>query len=413
MSASPDKSGRVVIIGGGQAGFQVACTLRQKKYAGPIVLIAEEPLAPYQRPPLSKGFLKDEIPEDNLTFRPDTYYPGNDIDLRLDVTATAIDRIGREVALSDGGTVAYDYLVIATGARIRPLLVPGAELSGVHPIRTLEDAKAVKAELPAAAGVAVIGGGFIGLEAAAVCATMGKKVTVFEAADRLMGRVVAPPISEAYLAIHKSHGVDVRLNEQVTGIEGANGKATGVTCGDGTSVPADLVLFGIGVLPNTEIAEAAGLACQNGIVVDETLATSDPRIWAIGDCARFPHPMADAPVRLESVQNAVDQGKAVADAILGSPAPYEAVPWFWTDQYDTKLQMVGLSQGHDRTVTRGDVASGQVSVFYFREGRLIAIDSINRPGDHMAGRRLLASGAQMTPDQAADEGLDLKTLIKK
>jgi 3-phenylpropionate/trans-cinnamate dioxygenase ferredoxin reductase subunit len=324
---------------------------------------------------------------------------------------TAIDRPNGQVLLADGENVAYDQLVLATGGRVRRLPVPGAELKGVVYVRTLADAIALKPMVIAAQNVAVVGGGFIGLECAAVAATLGCKVTVLEAMDRLMGRVVSPVLSAYYLDLHRAHGVDVRVGASVTEIVGDGGRASGVRCDDGAKVDADLVVIGIGIIPNDELAGAAGLACDRGIVVDETLRTDDPRINAIGDCAAFPHPMAKGLVRLESVQNAIDQGKAVADAIMGEAKPYSAVPWFWSDQYDVKLQIVGLTQDYDATVTLGDVGAGRFSVMYFRDGALIGIDSVNKPSDHVVGRKLFGAGKTVMLETARAPGFDLRAQV--
>ena len=403
---------QVVIVGGGQAGLQVAMSLRQKKFEGGITIVGEEPVPPYQRPPLSKEYIKGQVNEQQVWLRPLEFYASRNIDLRLDTRVTAVDRANRCVTLGGGETLGYDSLVLATGARVRKLPVPGAELGGIVYVRTLADAVTMKPLIEAAQNVAVIGGGFIGLECAAVAATFGHITTVLEAADRLMARVVSPELSAYYLDLHRSHGVDVRLGAEVVELSGDNGKVCGVICGDGTSVPADLVVIGIGIVPNDDLAAAAGLACDRGIVVDEMLRTAAPNIYAIGDCAAFPHPMARGLVRLESVQNAVDQGKTVADAILGEAKPYTAVPWFWSDQYDAHLQMVGLCHPYDEHITLGDMDAGVFSLVYFRNGALIGIDSVNKPADHVAGRKLLGAGKVITPTQAREPGFDLKAAAR-
>jgi 3-phenylpropionate/trans-cinnamate dioxygenase ferredoxin reductase subunit len=401
----------VVIIGAGQAGFQVAASLRGKKFAGPIVLLGEEAVLPYQRPPLSKGYIKGEASESSVLLRPADFYTANAIDVRLDTRAAAIERDARHVVVANGERISYDNLVLATGARVRPLPVPGAELPGVVYVRTLPDAVALKPLIKAATNVVVIGGGFIGLECAAVAATLNCKVVVLEALERLMARVVSPVLSAYYRDLHRSHGVDVRLNASVTEIIGAGGRVAGVRCADGSALPADLVVIGIGVIPNAEIAHAAGLACGRGIAVDAHLRTADPRIHAIGDCAEFPHPMAQGLVWLESVQNAIDQGKTVADAIMGEAKPYTAVPWFWSDQYDVKLQIVGLTLDYDDTVTLGDVGASRFSVLYFRNGALIGIDSVNKPSDHIAGRKLFGAGKTVSLAAVQAPGFDLRSQV--
>jgi len=401
----------VVIVGAGQAGFQVAASLRGRKFAGTITLLGDESALPYQRPPLSKGYIKGEASETSVLLRPPDFYSANAIDVRVDTPVAAIERDARQVALQSGARVSYEHLVLATGARVRQLTVPGADLAGVVYVRTLPDAVALKPLIKAAKNVVVIGGGFIGLECAAVAATPGCKVVVFEALERLMARVVSPVLSDYYRDLHSSHGVDIRLSAAVAEIVGAAGCVRGVRCNDGTTLPADLVVVGIGVIPNADLARGAGLACDRGIVVDAKLRTADPRIFAIGDCAEFPHPMAQGLLRLESVQNAIDQGKTVADAIMGDARRYAAVPWFWSDQYDIKLQIVGLTQGYDDTVTLGDIAASRFSVLYFRGGALIGIDSVNKPSDHIAGRKLFGAGRTVALTAARTAGFDLRAQI--
>ena len=318
------------------------------------------------------------------------FFSAHGIDLHLANRAVAIDRARRRVTLADGEVLAYDQLVLATGARVRKLSCEGAQLPGIAYLRSLADARTLSRLLKAAQHVSIVGGGFIGLEFAAVAAQMGKSVTVIEALDRLMGRAVGPIMSAYFLDLHQRHHVDVRLGAQLAGFGGHSGKLRELRLGDGTQVPADLAVVGIGVLPNAEIALAAGLACDNGIAVDAGLRTSDPDVFAIGDCARFPTPFSSQPVRLESVQNAIDQGKHVAAAILGTVAPYQALPWFWTEQFDARLQMAGLNQGFDTERLRGDIGSGSFSVDYFWCGRLIGTDSVNQGRDHMLARRALA-----------------------
>jgi 3-phenylpropionate/trans-cinnamate dioxygenase ferredoxin reductase component len=402
---------KVVIVGAGQAGYQVAASLRAKKFDGSIVLLGEEPALPYQRPPLSKGYVKGEAKESTLLLRAADFYTANNIELRTDCRVASLDRDARAVVLADGERVAYDSLVLATGGRVRKLPLPGAELAGVAYVRTLADAKALKPQIETATNVVVIGGGFIGLECASVASVLGCKVVVLEAMERLMARVVSPVLSDYYRHLHQSRGVDVRLCAAVAGIVGKDGRVTGVRCGDGEIVPADLVVIGIGIIANDDLAKAAGLACDRGIVVDAHLRTADPDIYAIGDCAAFPHPMAQGLVRLESVQNAIDQGKTVADAIMGDAKPYSAVPWFWSDQYEVKLQIVGLTSHYDDTVTLGDVAAGKFSVLYFRGGNLIGIDSVNMPSDHVVGRKLFGAGKSVMIDTARTPGFSLRAQV--
>jgi 3-phenylpropionate/trans-cinnamate dioxygenase ferredoxin reductase subunit len=399
-----------VIVGTGQAGFQTAASLRAEGYQEPITLIGEEPHIPYQRPPLSKGFALDQQDIESIELRPQKFYQDHRINLITGKNVTAMDRATKQVTMESGGRVPYERLVLAVGARNRLLPIKGAELDGVLYLRSLDEAVVVKQRLQNTQEIVVIGGGFIGLELAAVACTLGKSVTVLEALPRLMSRVVAPIISEFYQELHSSRGVKVLCGAAVSEIAGSGGKVRAVVLSDGTRYPADLVLVGIGVVPNVELARDAGLRISNGIAVDETLQTDDENIFAIGDCAEHPCVFAGARIRLESVQNAADQAQCVAATIAGRRNRYRALPWFWTDQFDTKLQMAGISQGHDRIVTRGDRESRKLSVFYFRENQLVAIDSINRPLDHMIGRKLLAGGMPLTPEQAADENVDLKKL---
>jgi 3-phenylpropionate/trans-cinnamate dioxygenase ferredoxin reductase subunit len=404
-------SHRVVIVGGGQAGFQAAASLRARKFGGVIDIIGEEAALPYQRPPLSKGYIKGEASESSVLLRPAEFYSANAIGVRLGTPLEAIDRDHREAVLAGGERVPYDSLVLATGARVRPLSVLGAELPGVVYVRTLADAMRLKPLIEAAANVVVVGGGFIGLECAAVASHLSCKVVVLETMERLMGRVVSPVLSAYYRDLHVSHGVDVRLGAAVTEIVGEGRRVKGVHCADGAMLPADLVVVGIGVISNDGLALAAGLACDKGIIVDSELRTADPHIYAIGDCAAFPHPMAKGLIRLESVQNAIDQGKAVAETIMGKPTRYTAVPWFWSDQYDVKLQIVGLTQDYDETVTLGDLAAGRFSVLYFRNGGLIGIDSVNKPSDHVVGRKLFGAGKSISFDAACAPGFDLRAHV--
>jgi 3-phenylpropionate/trans-cinnamate dioxygenase ferredoxin reductase subunit len=381
----------VVIVGAGQAGFQAAFSLRSDGYDKSITLIGEEPHLPYQRPPLSKGFLAGKQTIESAALRPEVFYGTHRIDLITGEGVTSIDRSGH-VELASGKRIPYDKLILATGARVRKL--PAKLKSDVLYLRDRRDAVELKERLDRSTSVLVIGGGFIGLEVAAAARLLGKQVTVLEAQPRLMQRSVAPIISEFYRELHTANSVNVVLGSSEI-----------------ASHPAELVVVGIGVVPNVELAREAGLAITDGIAVDDYLRTSDPNIYAIGDCAEHPNVFADARVRIESVQNAVDQARCAAANIAGRNLPYRAVPWFWTDQFDVKLQMAGLSGGSDRLVTRGDPAIRKFSIFYFRGDRLIGVDSINRPGDHMMGRKLLTTSVRVTSDQAADESFDLKSLI--
>lgn len=399
-----------VIVGTGQAGFQTAASLRAEGYQEPITLIGEEPHIPYQRPPLSKGFQLGQQDFESIALRPENFYRDHDIRLITGTKVKAIDRGARRIEIFSGSGLPYEKLVLAVGARNRMLPVKGADLDGVVYLRSLDEAANLKTRLTNAQEIVVVGGGFIGLEVAAVASTLGKSVTVLEALPRLMSRAVAPIISDFYRDLHASKGVRVLCNACVSEIAGSQGKVRRVVLSDGSSYPAHLLVVGIGVIPNVELALDAGLNVGNGIGVTEHLETSDGDIFAIGDCAEHPCIFAGARIRLESVQNAADQAQCVAATIAGRRGRYQALPWFWTDQFDIKLQMAGISQEHDRFVTRGDTESRKLSVFYFQGERLIAIDSINRPMDHMIGRKLMACAAKITPEQAADESVDLRTL---
>jgi 3-phenylpropionate/trans-cinnamate dioxygenase ferredoxin reductase subunit len=321
---------------------------------------------------------------------------------------TAIDRTERRLQLASGGKLAWDHLVLATGARCRPLPMPGAELDGVLPLRTLADADILRERLDQVRDIVVVGAGFIGLEFASVAITRGAVVHIIEVTQYPMGRVVSATISKFFTDVHRRWGAEVSLGTGVTRILGAGGRVSGVETTDGRHLPADLVLICVGVIPNAELASHAGLAVDNGIVVDQHLATADPAILAIGDCANFPTPFAAGRVRLESVQNAVDQGRGVAAYIVGKPTPYDKVPWFWSDQGDLKLQIAGITVGQDNTVLRGDPAGGHFSVFCYRADRLIGVESVNQTADHVVARRLLAGDPNLTPEQAADESYDLR-----
>ncbi|MBS3652021.1 FAD-dependent oxidoreductase [Pseudaminobacter sp. 19-2017] len=397
----------IVIVGAGQAGFQTAASLRQDGFAGSITLVGDEAGMPYQRPPLSKAYLLGKTDAPGLLFRPEKFFADHRIDL-VNSAATALDRTNRRVSLADGNALPYDHLVLATGAHNRSLPVPGAELDGVFGLKNLGDADALATRLGEIENVVVIGAGFIGLEFAAVARANGKNVHVVELADRPMARAVSKEMAEFFADAHRDWGVMLDFGQGLSRIDGERGRVTAVELTNGRRLPADLVVFGIGVLPNAQLACEAGLDIENGIKVDSYLLTSDPAISAIGDCAMFPSQHAGSFIRLESVQNAADQGRAVAARLVGKGAPYAAVPWFWTDQGDLKLQMVGLSAGHDATVRLGDPATRSFSILLFHRGRLIAVESVNRPGDFMAARKILSSRATPRWEEAASDGFDLR-----
>jgi 3-phenylpropionate/trans-cinnamate dioxygenase ferredoxin reductase subunit len=400
-----------VVVGAGQGGYQVAASLREYGYQEPITIIGDEPELPYQRPPLSKAYLLGDTTAERLLLRPQSYYEKHTINVIAGTRVTAIDRQASHITLASGATLPYDHLVLATGARNRKLPVAGADLDGVMYLRTLAEANAIKERFAATNTIVVAGAGFIGLELAAVASKYGKTVYVVEALARVMSRAVTPVMSEFFASAHAAFGVQLLLNGRMQSIQGANGRVSGVTLSDGRTLPADLVLVGIGIEPVAELAQASGLPVANGIAVNARLETADPKVSAIGDCASFPDRWTGQVIRLESVQNAVDQGRCVARRITGQPADYAAVPWFWSDQRDLKLQMVGLTAGFDRTAIRGNPAERAFSVFCFKGDKLLGIESVNRGADHMFGRRLLAAGANVTPEEAADLSFDFKARL--
>lgn len=402
----------IAVVGAGQGGYQIAASLREQGYQEPITLIGEDPDLPYQRPPLSKAYLLGDTSKDRVLLRQASFYEKQNINLALGVRVTALDRHARRIMLAAGSALAYDHLVLATGARNRALPVEGADLDGVFYLRTLKEADAIGARLAAAQDIVIVGAGFIGLELAAVASKYGKSVSVVEAMSRCMGRAVSSIAAQFYLDAHKGWGVQFLLDSKLERIHGAQGRVVGVSTADGRKLPADLVLVGIGIIPNSEIAQSGGLTVANGISVDAELLTGDPTISAIGDCASFPSLRNGGLLRLESVQNAIDQAKCVANRLTGRKHAYDSVPWFWSDQRDLKLQMVGLTNGCDRTVIRGNPAERAFSVFCFRGDALLGIESVNRPADHMFGRRLLGRGGTITPEQAADPDFDLKAHLE-
>ena len=397
----------IVIVGAGHAGVQFAASLREEGFQERIELLSDEPHIPYQRPPLSKAFLKanDSTP---LPLRADQYFIDNQIDLRLGDRATRIDRGAKRVELQSGRSIDYGHLVLAPGARARPFDVPGAALDGVTTLRNLSDARALRDRLSAGNNIVVVGAGFIGLEIAATAAGFGKKVTIVEVAPRVMGRAVSPGTSEFFAEAHESFGSAIIRNTSIAALHGSKGFVTEVELSNGSRFPADVVVAGVGVLPDDRLALAAGIDCRNGVVVNSSLQSSDETISAIGDCAAFPSPILHASIRLESVQNAVDQARCLARRLVGKSETYAALPWFWSDQGDLKLQIAGLSNGVEQWVTRGDLGARNFGVFGFRNGELAAVETVNRGGDHMAARKLLEAGLPLTPFEAADSNFDLR-----
>lgn len=399
----------IVVVGAGHAGVQLAASLRQEGYAGTIVLISSDPHLPYQRPPLSKAFMKSGA--EPLPLRAADFYRTGNIDLRLGETVGRIDREARRVHLASGAVLDYGHLVLATGAVARPFTVPGHDLGGVLALRDVADAARVRERLEAARDVVVVGAGFIGLELAAVAAAAAKRVSVVELGARPLGRAVSSHISTFTRDSHAVAGATMVFGAGVASLEGETGTVTAAILTDGQRLPADLVLVGIGILPDDRLARQAGLRCHDGVAVDTYLVTSDPHVSAIGDCALFPSHHAATPLRLESVQNATDQARCVAKRLAGRPEPYRDLPWFWSDQGAVKLQIAGLSYGCDRWIMRGDPAAGAFTVLGFRGADLAVIETVNRPADHMVARKLLAAGSALTPEQAADPGFDLRSAL--
>jgi 3-phenylpropionate/trans-cinnamate dioxygenase ferredoxin reductase subunit len=405
----------VLVVGAGQAAVQTAEALRSGGFTGAITLLGDEPHGPYHRPPLSKAWLAGEIEAAQLLMRAPELLARKGISLRTGVSVRAVDRAAQTVTMDDGSTLSYTGLVLATGATARSLSLPGADAPNVLPLRTRDQASAVAQQLARCVAlqlpVVVIGGGFIGLEVAATARKKGLSVTVLEAAPRLLGRVLAPMLSDWYAALHRGHGVQVLLNARVAAIDtGDDGLAHAVRMADGSVHAAGLVVMGVGVSANDRLARDAGLACDRGIVVDACGRTADPQVVAAGDCTA--RRLADGTLlRLESVQNATEQGKSAAAALLGQERPFTATPWFWSDQYDKKLQMAGLSSGADTWALRGSLDEGTFSVYHYVGGKLLAVDSVNAAKDHLQARKLLDAGVSPTPAQASDVEFDLGRLL--
>ena len=400
----------LLVVGGSYAAVNIVIGAREAGYDGRIRLVSAEPHLPYQRPPLSKAYLQGKDDEAMLAIRAEAFYRQQEVDLTLGRAAMQIDRDEGCVRLEDGAVLPYDRLALATGARVRRLPVPGADLQGVLYLRSLDDARQLRDQLSAAERVVVIGGGFVGLEAAASAIQLGKEVTVLESQDRLLARALAAPLADFLAAAHRRRGVALEMGAQVAALEGDLGQVRAVLTGDGRRFAADLVIVGIGSIPNTELAQAAGIACRDGILVDRFARTDDPDIFAAGDCVRHPSRSGEH-IRLESVQNAAEQGRVAGANLAGRQTIYQAVPWFWSDQYDLKLQMAGLAAGADRTVHRGETGEERFSLFHYRNDRLIAVESVNRPAEHMLARKLLAAELHPPPALAADSSADLRVLL--
>ncbi len=407
-----DLAADVVIVGAGHGGAQAAIALRQNGFTGTVLMIGREPELPYERPPLSKEYLAREKTFERITIRPEAFWADKAVTMLLGTEVTALDAAAHEATLSDGRKLRYGHLIWATGGDPRRLTCLGHDLAGVHAVRTRADVDQLMAELDAGAKRAVvIGGGYIGLEAAAVLTKLGCHVTLLEALPRVLARVAGEALSAFFEADHRAHGVDLRTGVMVDHLEGEGGKVSGVKLADGTVLPADLVIVGIGIIPCVEPLRAAGAEGTNGVTVDAECRTSLPDVYAIGDCAAHANAFADgAVIRLESVQNANDQATTAAKSICGVGVPYHAVPWFWSNQYDLKLQTVGLSTGHDATVLRGDPATRSFSVIYLKAGKVIALDCVNMIKDYVQGRKLVEAGAVIAADKLADASVPLKEL---
>jgi 3-phenylpropionate/trans-cinnamate dioxygenase ferredoxin reductase subunit len=401
----------IVVVGGGHAGAQAVEALRKGGFPGRLVLVSGEPNLPYQRPPLSKAFLSGELAADRLLLRHRAFYDEHRIEIKLGSKVVEIEPGVRRVRLSNHERIEYDRLILCLGATARQLSCPGADLEGVHYLRSVSDVPAIQRGLKPGGRAVIIVGGYIGLETAATARRLGCNVTVLEMTDRLMNRVVASNVSEYFAQEHRSHGVNVVCNARVLRLEGEH-RAERVICDDGSVYPADLVVVGIGAVANTELASHAGLACEHGIVVDEFCRTSDPAIYAAGDCTYHPSRRFDIRVRLESVDNAFEQAKTAASNVLDRPTPHDRVPWFWSDQYDNKLLIVGLSQGFDQQVTRGSPGARNFTVCYLKGGALLAVEAINNTKDYMAARSLIANRARPELAKLYDPSIPLKQVCE-
>ena len=397
----------MVIIGCGQAGGQAAASLRQEKYEGPITMIGQEPYIPYQRPPLSKQYLSGEQEKEKLSLRQESFYSEKEINLKLETSVLSLDPDKRELQLENGETVTYDKLLVATGGRPRKLEVDGHTLKGIHYLRNIDDVDAIKTQMNTSQNLVIVGGGYIGLEVASVAIKRGLTVSVLEMESRILERVTTEEMSAFYHQLHTDQGVNILTSTQAKAFKGSE-TVESVVCDD-HEIPADLVIVGIGILPNTEMAEAAGLETNNGLVVDEHCRTSNEHIFAAGDCTNHPNPILNRRLRLESVPNAMEQGRVAASNMLGGSKSYASMPWFWSDQYEHKLQMVGFSKDSDQSVVRGDMESKSFTVFYLKDDSIIAADSVNNPKEFIASKQLVGKKASI--EALADTSIDLKTLI--
>ena len=401
---------RIVVIGGGHAAGQAVASLRQDGFDGEIDVVGDEPHLPYQRPPLSKQYLSGEHGLDKVHLRAASFYNERNIALHLDVRAEHIDPVSHTVSLSNGKTLSYDKLLLATGGRARRLEIPGHDLPGIYYLRSLADVDAIRAAFAPGKRMVIAGGGYVGLEVAAVALTTGLNVTVIEMEDRILKRVTTPAMSAFYHDLHTGRGVVIRTSTKVSGFEGTDHLDTVVT-DSGERIPADIVIIGIGIVPNTEVAAEAGIACDNGILVDDHCRTSNSDIYAAGDCTNHPNALLGRRMRLESVPNAMEQARVAAINMNGGDATYASIPWFWSDQYELKLQMVGFSSDGDLAVTRGDPATNQFATFYLKDGVIVAVDAVNSPREFMACRQMVNKRSKPDPAKLADPAVALKELI--
>lgn len=403
---------RCVIIGAGQAGAQAAMSLRQAKFDGEIVMFGDEPYPPYQRPPLSKAFLKGELEEERLYLRPAAFYEKQNIELRLGEAVRVIDRGGQTVITDKDETVSYDKLLLATGAPPRRLGAPGADLENIHYLRSLNDSEALRSILSCDGRVVIVGAGYIGLEVAAVARAAGRDVTVLEMADRVLARVACEPVSEFFARLHAGAGVDIQLGAALKEFTGEGGAVTGAVLANGDVIECGAALIGIGAAPEISLAEAAKLEIGDGVMVDDHARTSDDHIWAAGDCTNFPSPRYGRRMRLESVPNAIEQAKVAGANMAGGDVVYDALPWFWSDQYDVKLQTVGIGADYDELVTRGDPGEKKFSVWYLKSGAAIAVDAINDPAAFAVGKKLINDRIPVDPERLGDARVDLRELAR-
>lgn len=400
-------SSHAIIVGAGHASGQLVASLKQKKFDGRLTLVGEEPYLPYQRPPLSKKFLAGELPAERLYVKPKSFYDDPDIDVRLNTRVESIDAGAKTITTAQGERMTYDTLVLSTGSVARRLTLAGSDLAGIHYLRGIDDVLAIRADLESAESIAIIGAGYIGLEVAAVCRTLGLDVTVVEMANRVMSRVVSEQVSAFYQEVHRGHGVKLMLSSGLQEFAGED-RVNAVLTATGERIDVDAVIVGVGISPCTSLAETAGLDVDNGIVVDRRCRSSDPSIYAVGDCTKHPNDIYHRAIRLESVHNALEQAKTAAANICGESVLYNEVPWFWSDQYNLKLQIAGLSEGFDDVVIRGDMSASTFSCLYLRDGRLIAIDAVNSPRDFVQAKALIATGNVLNKAQMADSRIMLK-----